>query len=79
VLIVAATFATQPVCKPSGQRTRTPLGLIVSTRLIYYNVTAIKVMLSLLVVLIHPYFFLLFGGGGRIFSFKVRLKNFNFF
>ena len=34
------------------------------TRLIYNDVTAIKVILFILVVLILTYFFLLFGGGG---------------
>ena len=48
--------------------------IIEMTRLIYYNVTAIKVILSILVVLICTYFFLFGGRGQNEKFFMVRLS-----
>ena len=50
------------------------------TRLIYYDVTAIKVILVLQSVLIFTYFFLLFTDGGRKYfiSGQIVISNFYF-
>ena len=45
------------------------------TRLIYYDVTAIKFILSILVVLIHTYFFVIWGWGSK----KIFLVKLSFF
>ena len=45
-----------------------------TTRLIYYDVTAIKVIFYILVVLIHTFLLLLFGGGVEFLLFLVRFS-----
>ena len=45
------------------------LPTLVLTRLIYYDVTAIKVILFILVILILTYFFVIWGWGSKLFYF----------
>ena len=50
-----------------------------NTRLIYNDVTAIKVILFILVVLVLAYFVVTWGCGSKLFLFLVRLSFFSFF